>query len=377
MKIFDTRQSQLTDLIVGDIVNIYTCGITPYDSAHVGHAAVYLTFDVLKRRLNDLGHEVRIIRNITDVDDDILRKARELKVNYLDLAAGEIFKFERAMEDLNISKPFSSPRATSAIANILNLIDQLVQTNKAYEVDGYVYFDVTQSEGYNEISHYGVREMLDLAAQRGGNPDDPKKRNALDVVLWQPSLQDEPYWDSRYGPGRPGWHIECVALAMRESGSTTVDIHGGGSDLIFPHHECENAEALAINSKPLANYWMHVAMVRYQGEKMSKSLGNLVFIEDLIKVYGASVVRLGLLSKHYRDSYEYADEMMDQAKERLSLYCSSLGARDNGKPLTELRNALDNDLDTPTALKALDDYAASGLSVKSCLDLLGVKIDIE
>jgi L-cysteine:1D-myo-inositol 2-amino-2-deoxy-alpha-D-glucopyranoside ligase len=377
MKIYDTKQSELVELSLAEIVNIYTCGITPYDAAHVGHAQVYLTFDVLQRRLMNLGHTVRIIRNITDVDDDILRKARELKVNYLDLAAEEISKFNRSMELLNIMEPYSEPRATSAIPNILILIDKLMQSGFAYSANGFIYFDSAKAENLNSISHLNESERLILARERGGNPDDINKRHPLDVVLWQPSLDDEPVWDSRFGPGRPGWHIECVALAIRESGTTTIDIHGGGSDLIFPHHECENVQALAVNNAELAKYWMHVGMVRYQGEKMSKSLGNLVFIEDLILKFDGPTVRLGLLSKHYRDSYEFKFDILNEAVERYNRYKLAATRPDYNLLIGSVQEALDIDLNTPVALEIMDNAVSEGYNVNSAMDLLGVKINGE
>jgi len=211
---------------------MYTCGITPYDASHLGHAATYLTYDVLQRRLRDIGHETRCVRNVTDVDDSILPKARELGVHYLDLAAGELARFQRDMARLETIPAWSEPRATSAIPDIRGFIGMVLDTGHAYTAGGAVYFDVDKVPDFGFLSHLDRPEMLELSAERGGNVDDPHKRNPLDFVLWQPSAADEPSWDTLWGPGRPGWHIECSALCLRELG-TTIDLHGGGSDLIY------------------------------------------------------------------------------------------------------------------------------------------------
>jgi L-cysteine:1D-myo-inositol 2-amino-2-deoxy-alpha-D-glucopyranoside ligase len=233
VRLFDTARGGVFDLDPGPVVTLYSCGITPYDAAHLGHAFVYLTFDVLQRRLRDEGLETRCVRNVTDVDDDILRKARQLGVHYLDLAAREMARFERDMRFINLHPVYNEPRATGAIAEILTLVDALVNSGHAYVVDGWVYFEARSMESFGHVSHFSREEMIFLAGVHGGNPEDPRKRDPLDFVLWQPSLDDEPAWESRFGPGRPGWHIECSALAMRDLGQT-VDIHGGGRDLSFP-----------------------------------------------------------------------------------------------------------------------------------------------
>ncbi len=303
----------------GPLVTMYTCGITPYDATHFGHAATYLTYDVLQRRLRDRGHETRCVRNITDVDDDLLRKARELGVHYLDLAAGEIARFDDDMEALELLPSWSEPRATSAIADIRGFIGMVLDRGHAYESGGSVYFDVGSWDRFGEISHYDRDEMLRLAAIHGGNPDDPNKRDPLDFVLWQPSAPDEPSWESLWGPGRPGWHIECSALAMRELG-TTIDLHGGGSDLVFPHHECERAQSEAATGEPLVRHWMHQAMVRMDGEKMSKSLGNLVFVSELRKEWDTRAIRLAAVANHYRTPWEWHDTLMPTAAARLEAW---------------------------------------------------------
>ena len=370
MQIYDTVAGEVAPFEVGPVVTMYTCGITPYDATHLGHAATYLTYDVLQRRLRDRGHETRCVRNVTDVDDDILRKARSLGVHYLDLAAAEVARFDSDMAALGMLACWSEPRATSAIADIRGFIGMVLDTGHAYVADGAVYFEVAGYPGFGELSKLDRTEMLVLAAERGGNPDDPAKRDPLDFVLWQPSAPDEPAWGSLWGPGRPGWHIECSTLAMREL-DTTIDLHGGGADLIFPHHECERAQSEAATGEPFARHWMHQAMVRMDGEKMSKSLGNLVFVSDLLKEYDPRAVRLAVLSHHYRDSWEWHPAVMVAAAERLERWQAA--ARGDG-PLSDIRAALDADLDTPSAVALIDDAAGRGRGVAASAMLLGVDL---
>ncbi len=360
IRLYDTARGEIVPLDPGPLVTLYSCGITPYDSAHLGHAQVYLTFDILQRRLRDLGHETRCVRNVTDVDDDILRKARELGVHYLDLAAEEIRRFDADMAALGLIPAWSEPRATSAIAEILTLIGSVLDSGHAYQSGGAVYFDVTTFGRFGEVSHFDRPTMLALAAEHGGNPDDPNKRHPLDFVLWQQSLSDEPSWESRWGPGRPGWHIECSALALRELGET-LDVHGGGRDLVFPHHECETAQSESVTGRPFVRHWLHVGLVGLDGTKMSKSLGNLVFVGELLKEWEPSVLRLALLDHHYRTDWEWTDSDMPRAARRLELWRSApAGEPPDGDDvaLGWARSALDEDLDTPGALAALDRAAS-------------------
>jgi len=367
MHLFDTARQAIVPFTPGPVVTMYTCGITPYDATHLGHAATYLTYDVLQRRLRDLGHETRCVRNITDVDDSILQKAREIGVHYLDLAARETARFDNDMVALEMLPSFSEPRATGAISEIRSFIGKVLDSGNAYQAGGAVYFDVTSVENFGAISGYDREKMLELAAEHGGLPDDPHKRDALDFILWQPSKPDEPAWDSLWGPGRPGWHIECSALALRELG-TTIDLHGGGGDLIFPHHECEAVQSEAATGQPFVRHWMHQAMVRMDGEKMSKSLGNLVFVSELRKTYDARAVRLGVLAHHYRTPWEWNEEIMPTAAARLDAW---IAAGEGNDGLAEARAALDNDLDTPAAIAAID-QAAKGGGVSTAAMLLGV-----
>lgn len=370
MRLYDTARQAVVPFEPGELVLMYTCGITPYDATHLGHAATFINYDVLQRRLIDMGHTVKCVRNVTDVDDPLFAKARELGVHYLDLAAGEEARFERDMVALNALPVSSSPRASSAIPDIRGFIGMVLDRGYAYEAGGSVYFDVSKFPSFGTVSHYTEEQMLDYARDRGGNIGDPHKRHPLDFVLWHPSLPDEPSWDTMWGPGRPGWHIECSALALRELG-TTIDLHGGGTDLIFPHHECERAQSEAATGEQFVKHWMHVAMVFMDGHKMSKSLGNLVFIDKLRTEWDPRAIRLAIIEHHYRREWEWDDALMPRNAARLQAWSTTSG---ESGVVDEVRAALDDDLDTPSALAAMDAAAAAGLGVHDAAALLGVQL---
>jgi L-cysteine:1D-myo-inositol 2-amino-2-deoxy-alpha-D-glucopyranoside ligase len=372
VKLYDTARRAVVEFSPGPEVLMYTCGITPYDATHLGHAFTFISYDVLMRRLIDKGHTVKCVRNVTDVDDPLFAKARELGVHYLDLAAGEEARFEADMKALNALEVYSTPRASSAISDIRGFIGMVIDRGFAYESGGSVYFDVSKFPQFGSVSHYDEATMIAYAKERGGNVEDPNKRNPLDFVLWHPSLPDEPSWDTLWGAGRPGWHIECSALALRELG-TTIDLHGGGSDLIFPHHECERAQSEAATGVPFARHWMHVAMVFMDGHKMSKSRGNLVFVDKLRTMHDPRAIRLGLIEHHYRVEWEWDDELMARNERRLSTWRSAASASD-ASLLSDVRAALDDDLDTPRAVSLIDDAASRGVGVRESAELLGVQM---
>ena len=364
LRLWDTATRDFADFQPGPVVTMYVCGITPYDSTHLGHAATYLTYDLLIRRLEDLGHEVRMVRNVTDVDDSILPKARELGIPYLELAEAELTRFRRDMRQLGMRPAYAEPRATETIERIIELVKQLLDSGHAYLTAGTAYFDVSTAPNFGKLSHYPRDQMLRLARVRGGNPDDPHRRDPLDFVLWQPSLADEPAWRAPFGVGRPGWHIECSAMATQELGET-IDLHGGGTDLIFPHHECEIAQSEAITGKPFVKHWLHSAMVAYEGEKMSKSLGNLVFVSELLEQADPRAIRLALMHHHYRSGFEWHDTGIQDGTALLHRLLAAVAASGNPDPepfAARVRAALDDDLDAPTALEALDDLASAILS---------------
>ena len=355
MRLYDTAQAAVIDIELDEQVRMYVCGITPYDSTHLGHAATYLSYDLLIRRLEDLGHTVQLVRNVTDVDDSILPKARELGIDFLELAEMEMDRFDQDMVALNTRRADAEPRATESIDDMIKIIEKLVDRGHTYTTEGTTYFDISTFPDFGKLSHLNEQEMVVLAAERGGRPDDPKQKNPLDFVLWQPSADDEPSWESPFGTGRPGWHIECSAMSMRALGPT-IDIHGGGADLIFPHHECEIAQSESVNGEPVSRYWIHAGLVAYQGTKMSKSLGNLVFVSELRKEIDPRAIRLALMAHHYRSDFEWFDEEGPRAQRDLELLIRSGGGAQpvsEGPLIDEVRDALDDDLDTPRVCELL------------------------
>jgi L-cysteine:1D-myo-inositol 2-amino-2-deoxy-alpha-D-glucopyranoside ligase len=359
-------------------VGLYVCGVTPYDTGHLGHAFTYVSFDILHRYLEYLGHHVRYVQNVTDVDDDMLRQARETGEDYLALGNRHLTTFLTEMASLNWLPPDVIPRATQHIPEVLALIARLTQRGCAYVAEGHVYFSIDAWPSYGELSGIPREAMLPIANERGNDPEMPGKRDPLDFVLWQRSAPDEPSWDSPWGPGRPGWHIECSAMSMRHLGNR-FEIHGGGADLIFPHHECELAQSeAATGERPFVGWWMHAGMLRHEGEKMSKSLGNLVLVRDLLRSYPADAIRHYLVSHHYRTEVDYdEDDLKSSAKmaarlrhasliaEQIQPFATSMADPTDLHPMVaEHRSrflaAMDDDLDTPAALPEL--HALAGMS---------------
>jgi len=374
MRLYETSRRDIVPFVPRPNVLMYTCGITPYDATHLGHAATFLAYDVLQRRLIDRGHTVTCVRNVTDVDDPLFAKARQLGVHYLDLAAGEESRFEADLAALNALPVVSTPRASSAIPDIRGFIGMVLDRGYAYQAGGAVYFDVSRFESFGTVGNYSRDEMLALARERGGDVDNPAKRDPLDFVLWQPSAPDEPSWDTLWGPGRPGWHIECSALALRELG-TTIDLHGGGTDLIYPHHECERAQSEAATGEPFVRHWMHTALIGKDGKKMSKSLGNLVFVDALRKEWDPMAIRLAIVEHHYRTEWEWDDDLMPRSAKRLDAWRGAPGGTGGEDVLADVRTALDDDLDTPRAVAAIDDAVDRGADVRPAAALLGVVLE--
>ena len=346
-------------------VGLYVCGVTPYDTGHLGHAFTYLSFDVVRRYLEFLGHRVTYVQNVTDVDDDMLKRARESGEDYLELGNRHLTTFLTEMTALNWLPPDQLPRATEHIPQMLAQIEQLVANRHAYAAEGHVYFSVDSCPTYGELSKLSRDEMLPVALERGSRPEMPGRRDPLDFVLWQPSLPDEPSWDSPWGAGRPGWHIECSAMGIAYLGSH-FEIHGGGRDLAFPHHESEIAQAeAATGQRPFVDWWMHAGMLRYQGEKMSKSLGNLVLVRDLLRSFSGDAIRLYLISHHYRSEVTYLQADLEAAavsaaRLRMASQEADEAAADPSALDPSVRQhrdrfleAMDNDVDTPSAVPEL------------------------
>ncbi len=341
-------------------VSLYVCGITPYDTTHLGHAFTYCAFDVLVRYLESRGTPVRYCQNVTDIDDDILREAKKHGRDWIEVGNEWTAHFMRDMIALNVRPPDFYPRATDVIPEIIEIVSKLVARGVAYESNGGVYFRVDADPGYGVLSKISRDQMLPIANERGNFPDDPNKRDPLDFVLWQAQAPGEPAWISPWGPGRPGWHIECSTMNLQWFGAT-IDIHGGGADLIFPHHECEIAQSVSFTDRDyFARYWVHTAMVGYEGEKMSKSLGNLVMVDSLLQQYTPDSIRLYLASHHYRRPWEFTFHELDESLKKCSQMAQAVsvvggqGARLASAPARErFERALDDDLNTPEACAVL------------------------
>ncbi|MHB8137271.1 MAG: cysteine--tRNA ligase [Smithellaceae bacterium] len=320
-KIFNTktRQKETLQPIKQGAVGMYVCGITAYDVCHVGHARAAVVFDVVFRHLKARGYDVTYVKNFTDIDDKIIDRANKEGVDIAQIAERYIKLHDEDMAALNILTPTVTPRATAHMADMIALISTLEDKGVAYAVDGDVFFAVNNYPAYGGLSGRHLDEMM-----AGARVDvNDKKRNPLDFVLWKKSKEGEPSWESPWGKGRPGWHIECSAMSRRYLGET-FDIHGGGEDLIFPHHENEIAQSQAATGKPLANYWMHNGFVKINAEKMSKSLGNIFPIREIIEQYHPEVLRLFLLQSHYRSPVDYSDVSLKETRTALIRCYSAL-----------------------------------------------------
>ncbi len=397
MHLYNTMSGGLEKFTPRDnAVKLYVCGVTPYDTTHAGHAFTFLTFDILVRVLRHKGYDVTYVQNVTDIDDDILRKSKEVGMTWSELGTAETNKYLADMEAMNWVAPDHYVRATDFVPDMVAMAEELIRKGNAYEKNGSVYFHVASDPEFGKLSHIPKAEMLPIANERGNTPNDPNKKDPLDFVLWQAAAPGEPTWESPWGPGRPGWHIECSAMSSQLLGKT-IDIHGGGYDLVFPHHECEIAQSEnAFDVDPFSRWWMHVGMVEYQGEKMSKSLGNLVRVGDVLKDYHPDALRLYLFSHHYRPAWEYFDEELDDwatvaddLREAVEFPAYGLDDELDVSTLRErFLNALDDDLNTPIAIGALreigqaileapeeDDVRAAQDELRELGDLLGLTLD--
>jgi cysteinyl-tRNA synthetase len=347
-------------------VNIYTCGVTVYDDCHIGHARSLYIFDVIRRFLSYRGFEVNFVRNITDIDDKIINRAKELQIDWKDLVKKHIDGYYADLESLGIGKADYEPRATENISEMIKYIEALIKKDYAYQVKSGVYFDVRKFKDYGKLSGQSIDQM------ESGTRVEPleEKRDPLDFALWKSSKENEPFWDSPWGKGRPGWHIECSVMSQKFLKADTLDIHAGGRDLIFPHHENEIAQAEALTGKPFAKYWIHHGLLTINGQKMSKSLGNFVTISDFIKKYRSSdILKLFFLSAHYSHPIDYSENKIDEARqalERISILIGKIGKQAGrkvvGKKIKEIEEArdkfiesLDDDFNTPKGLACVFD----------------------
>jgi len=382
-RLHDTATGQVIEARPADVARLYVCGITPYDATHLGHAATYLAFDTLQRAWLDAGFRVHYAQNVTDVDDPLLERAAETGVDWRELAESQVELFRTDMEALGIIPPNDYVAVTEVIDEIAAAVDRLWDAGLAYRVDTSdatpgpsgepgtdIYFDIAAAERrtpwrLGEESNLDRATMLALFAERGGDPGRAGKRDPLDPLLWRAARDGDPSWPSKVGAGRPGWHIECSVIALKELGADFT-VQGGGSDLVFPHHDMSAGHAAALSGHPLAGVYSHAGMVAYRGEKMSKSLGNLVLVSGL-RASGTDprAIRLALLAHHYRSDWEWTDGELREAEARLERWAAAFrdpaapGQASAGAVVDRLRAVLTDDLDTPLAL-ALVDAAAEG-----------------
>jgi L-cysteine:1D-myo-inositol 2-amino-2-deoxy-alpha-D-glucopyranoside ligase len=350
-------------------IKMYVCGITPYDTTHLGHAFTFVQFDTLVRaaRWLDPRRQVTYIQNVTDIDDSILIRARTLHVDWRTLGDQQTAQYRADMKDLNVAPPTHLVLATDGIPTMLEIVQILIERGAAYVADGgSVFFRVSSRPTYGELSRLSRVRMLEVAGQQDdADIDDPRKEDPLDFALWKgwSGRSDEPCWSSPWGPGRPGWHLECSALSYRFLGKQ-LTVHGGGADLIYPHHESEIAQSeTAFDVRPFAQVWAHVGMVRMNGEKMSKSLGNMVFVHELLKTYSANAVRLYLLSFHYREVWEWSPAGLDSAAALEHRFEAASRAPDTSpsEARDEFAEALSDDLATPRAVRLLEHLSGDTL----------------
>ncbi|GAA0270921.1 cysteine--1-D-myo-inosityl 2-amino-2-deoxy-alpha-D-glucopyranoside ligase [Actinomadura nitritigenes] len=363
LSLYDTGTGAVRPTEPGETARMYVCGITPYDATHLGHANTYLTFDLVNRVWRDLGHTVHYVQNVTDVDDPLLERAQQTGEDWRELAEREIQLFRDDMTALRILPPERYVGAVEAIPLIVEMIEKLRGRDATYEVDGDVYFPIAADPAFGQVSGMTREEMAPLFAERGGDPDRPGKRDPLDALVWMAKRPGEPGWDSPFGEGRPGWHVECSAISVEYLGMG-FDVEGGGSDLAFPHHEMGASHAqVATGEAPHARAYVHAGMVGLHGEKMSKSRGNLVFVSKLREAgVDPMAVRLALMAHHYRSDWEWTDAGLRAAEVRLGRWRAAV-ARPSGPPAgpvaDTVRARLADDLDAPAALAAIDAWAAA------------------
>ncbi|GAA0946465.1 cysteine--1-D-myo-inosityl 2-amino-2-deoxy-alpha-D-glucopyranoside ligase [Kribbella koreensis] len=388
LRLYDTASAGPVEVPPGPdgTARIYVCGITPYDATHMGHAATYVTFDLINRLWRDAGYDVHYTQNITDVDDPLLERATATGVDWTELALAEIQLFRDDMTALRVIPPQNYVGVVESIDLVVDSIEDLQKAGAVYSVDDDLYFAVKADPAFGGVSGYDVETMRALFAERGGDPDREGKRDPLDSLLWRAERPGEPAWDSPFGRGRPGWHVECSAIALKHLGMT-FDVQGGGSDLIFPHHEMSASGAqVATGEHPFARAYVHQAMVGLDGEKMSKSKGNLVLVsKERLAGTDPMAIRLTLLAHHYRTDWFWTESDLLAAQERLDVWRGAVGrgsGPDGAAAVDALRAALTNDLDTVAALAAIDrwsetngdDPEAPALVAQAVDALLGVQL---
>jgi L-cysteine:1D-myo-inositol 2-amino-2-deoxy-alpha-D-glucopyranoside ligase len=366
LRLHDTATGEIRPLSPGPTATMYVCGITPYDAAHLGHAFAYLTYDLVRRVLTDGGHDVVYTQNVTDVDEPLFERAQETHDDWLALGTRETEQFRSDMAALNVLPPTHFVGAVEAMPMIVEMIGLLREKGATYDLDGDTYFSVAAAERFGSIGNLSTEEMVRLSAERGGDPHRPGKKDPLDPVVWLKERPGEPAWHAPWGRGRPGWHVECSAIARTTLGDT-FDLHGGGTDLVFPHHEMSAAEAsAALGVWPFVRHWTHNAMVGLNGEKMSKSKGNLVFVRHARLDHDPMAIRLALLGHHYRADWEWFHSDLVAAEERLARWRAAVAAPAGPRAddvLEAVRRHLADDLGAPAALRTVDRWADETLRV--------------
>jgi L-cysteine:1D-myo-inositol 2-amino-2-deoxy-alpha-D-glucopyranoside ligase len=384
VRVHDTATGSLEVIAPSGPARMYVCGITPYDATHIGHAATYTAFDLLIRAWRDAGHDVEYVQNVTDVDDPLLERATATGVDWVELAEQETELFREDMSALRVLAPDHYVGAVEAIPVIVDLIARLQERGDVYDVDGDLYFDISSDPRFGEVSGLDESAMLEIFPERGGDPGRPGKKQPLDALLWRAERPGEPAWDSVLGRGRPGWHVECSAIALQQLGRF-FDVQGGGSDLVFPHHEMSASHAqAAFDDLTFARAYVHTGMVGYSGAKMSKSKGNLVLVSTLRKSgTDPMAIRLAILAHHYRSDWEWTESELVAAQQRLASWRAAVpsASYDDVVDLAHaVRTALADDLDAPGSLIAIDSWAAKapgdGTGEALLRDLLDARLGI-
>ncbi|MCK5581721.1 MAG: cysteine--tRNA ligase [Candidatus Omnitrophica bacterium] len=405
VKIYNSLSRQKEELkpLDGKTVRMYSCGVTVYDKCHIGHARSLYIFDVIRRYLKYRDYDVRFVRNITDVDDKIINKANELNKSFDEVVEDNIVAYYRDLKNLAVDAADQEPRATQYIPQIIEFVKGLIDKEYAYEADGDVYFAVRKFKEYGKLSRQGIDQMLE--ATRIDQND--KKKDPLDFALWKKAKEGEKFWPSPWGDGRPGWHIECSCMSMKELKTETLDIHAGGRDLIFPHHENEIAQSEALTGKPFARYWIHHGLLTINGQKMAKSLGNFITLDEILGRYSADVLKLFFLQSHYASPIDFSWEKMDEVKkvyDRVVRLMHDIGSKiDNsvyedvpeaGEQKIKFQEDMDDDFNTPKGLSVLFDMISScnkalgepgrekmlsgmGQGIREVLDIFGLTAEKE
>ena len=368
VRLHDSSSGGLVETRPDGPARLYVCGITPYDATHIGHAATFVAFDLLNRAWRNAGHEVVYVQNVTDVDDPLFERAAKVGVDWRDLAARETELLRQDLVALRIIPPDHFPGAEESLGLIVDLILRLQDAGAIYQVDDDLYFSVSADPAFGDESGWSRSQMLEVFADRGGDPDRPGKKDPLDCLVWRAERPGEPALDSVLGRGRPGWHVECTAMSLDLLGEC-FDVQGGGTDLVFPHHEMCASEAQVLTGKPYARAYVHAGMVAYDGAKMSKSKGNLVFVSQL-RDSGVDpmAIRLTLLRHHSRSDWEWSDAELWESVDLLDRWRRALrsdSVAEAGPVVDAVLSALADDLDAPAAVAAVDAWAASTLDAQN------------